>query len=258
MIDVNVWLSRWPFRRLPDDQPEDLVRRLRRLGVTEAWAGSLDALLHRDLGAVNSRLVDACRTHGAGLLRPFGAVNPLLPDWREELRRCHQDLGMPGIRLHPSYHGYSLEHPAFAELLGEASRRGLIVQVALKMEDERTLHPLLKGLSTTDPAPLAGLLAREPRSKVVLLNALGNLRGEPLKRLLAAGGIWVDIAMLEGAAGLERMVAQLGPERLLFGSNAPLFYAEAAHLKLKESILTPEHSEAIRQTNAQRLLEMAQ
>jgi predicted TIM-barrel fold metal-dependent hydrolase len=221
--------------------------------VTEAWAGSLDALLHHDLAAVNARLAAICRAHGAGLLRPFGAVNPLLPDWREDLLRCHEQHRMLGIRLHPNYHGYALDHPACADLLGEAARRGLIVQIALKMQDERTLHPLLKGLPTTDPAPLPGLLARTPRPPMVLLNALGNVRGEPLKRLLAVQGVWVDIAMLEGAAGLERLIAQVGSDRLLFGSHAPLFYAEAAHLKLKESALTPEQAEAIREGNARRL-----
>jgi uncharacterized protein len=253
MIDVNVWLSRWPFRTLPDEEPEALVRRLRRLGVTEAWAGSLDALLHRDLAAVNARLARTCRIHGAGLLRPFGAINPLLPDWREDLKRCHESHRMAGIRLHPNYHGYALDHPAFADLLGEAARLGLIVQIALKMEDERTLHPLLKDLPTTDPAPLAGLPAHLPRPPVVLLNALGDLRGEPLKRLLTVHGVSCDIAMLEGAAGLERLVAQIGPDRLLFGSHAPLFYADAAHLKLKESVLTPDQAEAIRQGTARRL-----
>ena len=257
MIDVNVSLSHWPFRRLPDDEPQELVSRLRRLGVTEAWAGSFDALLHRDLAAVNVRLVADCRKHGGGLLRPFGAVSPLLPDWREELRRCHEEHRMPGIRLHPNYHGYALDHPAFADLLGAACRRGLIVQIALKMEDERTLHPLLKTLPTTDPAPLTGLLTREPNVKVVLLNALGNLRPEPLKRLLATGSIWVEIAMLEGAAGLERLVAQVGANRLLFGSHAPFFYAEAAHLKLKESALMPAQAEAIREGNARELLAAA-
>jgi predicted TIM-barrel fold metal-dependent hydrolase len=250
MIDVNVWLGHWPFRRLPDDEPAALVRRLQRLGVTEAWAGSLEAMLHHDLAAVNQRLASACRAHGPGLLRPFGAVNPLLPDWREDLRRCQDEHRMPGIRLHPNYHGYALDHPSFAELLGEAAKRRLIVQVALKMEDERGLNSLLKELPATDPAPLIGALAREPRPPVVLLNALGSLRGDPLKRLLASGGLWVDIAMLEGVAGLERLIAQVGPDRLLFGSHAPLFYAEAAHLKLKESALTPEQAEAIRQGNA--------
>jgi len=252
MIDVNVSLSRWPFRRLPDDEPPVLVRRLRGLGVTEAWAGSLDALLHRDLGAVNARLVESCRTHGAGFLRPFGAINPLLPDWREEVRRCHEVYRMPGIRLHPNYHEYALDAPACVDLLDEAARRGLIVQIALKMEDPRTLHPLLKHLPATDPAPLLGLLGRAPRLQIVLLNALLDLRGEALKRMLATKGISADIAMLEGAAGLERLVAQVGHDRLLFGSHAPLFYAQAAHLKLKESNLTPVQADAIRQGNARR------
>ena len=52
---------------------------------------------------------------------------------------------------------------------------------------------------------------------------------------------------------LERLVGQVGHERLLFGSHAPLFYAHSAHLKLKESNLT-EQTEAIRQGNAQQLI----
>jgi predicted TIM-barrel fold metal-dependent hydrolase len=254
MIDVNVWLSRWPFRRLVDDEPEALLRRLRRLGVTEAWAGSFDALLHRDLAAVNARLAATCRAYRNGLLQPFGAVNPLLPDWREDLKRCHEMHRMSGIRLHPNYHGYALDHPALAELLGEAAARGLIVQIALKMEDERTLHPLLKNLPTTEPGPLSGLLAQGRLPPIVLLNALGNLRSQALKRLLAMPGVWCDIATLEGAAGLERLVAQVGADRLLFGSLAPLYYAEAAHLKLKESVLAAAHVDAIREGNARRLV----
>jgi hypothetical protein len=121
------------------------------------------------------------------------------------------------------------------------------------MQDERMLHPLLKGLATTDPVPLIGTLAGPSRPSVVLLNALGNLRGERLKLLRAVEGVWFDIAMLEGAAGLERLIAEIGSDRLLFGSHAPLFYAEAAHPKFKESVLTPEQTEAIRQGNARRL-----
>jgi predicted TIM-barrel fold metal-dependent hydrolase len=249
MIDVNVSVSRWPFRRLPDDEPENLVRRLERLKVTEAWAGSYDALLHQDVGGVNLRLVETCRSQGGGILRPFGTVNPLLPDWQEELRRCHEDHQMPGIRLHPNYHGYTLDNPLFAELMSAAAKRGLIVQIALKMLDERTLHPLLKNLPTTSPAPLEKLLTVEPKPKIVLLNGGGGRA----RRLLATGAVSIDISTVEGAAGLERLVKQIGHEHIVFGSQAPLFYAEAAHMKLKESVLTPEQTEAITHTNAERL-----
>jgi predicted TIM-barrel fold metal-dependent hydrolase len=251
MIDVNVSVSRWPFRRLPDDEPENLVSRLKRLGVTEAWAGSYDALLHQDTGGVNLRLVATCRSQGGGILRPFGTVNPLLPDWQEELRRCHEDHKMLGIRLHPNYHGYALDNPVFAELLASAAKRGLIVQIAMKMLDERTLHPLFKNLPSTSPGPLEELVKRDPKPKVVLLNGGGGRGGN----LLATGAVSIDMSTVEGAAGLERLVRRIGHEHLLFGSQAPLFYAEAAHLKLKESVLTPEQLDAITQKNAERLKE---
>jgi predicted TIM-barrel fold metal-dependent hydrolase len=253
MIDVQVYIGRWPFRRLPLDETGRLVDRLRSLGITQAWAGSFEALLHEDIAGVNARLADDCQRHGPGFLVPFGTVNPCLPDWREDLRRCHEVHMMPGIRLHPNYHGYTLDDPNFGDLLAVAAERSLIVQLALKMEDERTQHPLVR-VPPVDAAPLAGLLARTPRPRVVLLNALGELRGAALSRVLGKGGVSVEIATLEGVGGLESLIAGIGLERILLGSLAPLFAPESAILKLKESALTTPQREAISGLNARGLL----
>ena len=94
MIDVNVTLSRWPFRRLAADEPAALVAALRKRDVTEAWAASFDGIFHKDLAAANARLAKDCRTYGEGMLLPFGSVNPKLPDWQEDLRRCHEEHRM--------------------------------------------------------------------------------------------------------------------------------------------------------------------
>ena len=108
MIDTNVNLFRWPSRRVAGDDPEALVARLRTRGVTKAWAGSYEALSCRDMAGVNLRLAEACRRAGPNFLMPFGCVNPKLPDWDEDLRRCHEVHQMPGIRLFPNYHAYTL------------------------------------------------------------------------------------------------------------------------------------------------------
>jgi predicted TIM-barrel fold metal-dependent hydrolase len=253
MIDVNVSLSRWPFRRLPLDEPAALVAALRRLDVTQAWAGTFDGLLHRDVAGVNRRLADDCRAHGDGLLIPFGTVNPTLPDWREDLHRCHEEHRMPGIRLHPNYHGYGLDDPRLAALLDEAAGRSLLVQVVAAMEDERTQHPLVR-VPPVDPAPLATLVARRPTVRMILLNASLQPDGDPLRRLVETGRIWIDTAMLEGIAAIERVVAAIGSGRLLAGSHAPFYAPDAAPLKRQEAALKEADERAIAEGNARALL----
>jgi uncharacterized protein len=255
-VDVNVHIGHWPFRRLPlDDTPAALVARLRSLGVRRAWAGSFDALLHRDAAAVNERLHDACRSGEAkDFLVPFGVVNPALPDWQEDLRRCHETFRMPGVRLYPSYHGYTLADAVFAHLLSLATAAGMLVQVAVSMEDERTQHPLVR-VPSVDLAPLPTALAKAPGARVVLLNALRTARlGGPLARAGKLEQVAFDIATLEGAGGVANILEHLPPERVLFGSHAPLFYPEAAVMKMAESTLAPGVAEKILAGNAARLL----
>jgi len=253
IIDTNVSLSRWPFRRLVGDEPADLVARLRKRDVAQAWAGSFDGIFHKDLSSANDRLVKDCRTQGQGMLLPFGSINPKLPDWQEDLRRCQEEHKMAGIRLHPNYHGYDLKDPAFMELLRLAAARGLIVQLALCMEDERTQNPLMR-VPPVNLTPLADSVKAVPKVRLVILNCYPQLKLDPLQRLAAAGEVYFDFSMIEGAGGVARLVQEVSLQRVLFGSNYPLFYFESALLKVRECGFSEEQKKVIFQENARRLL----
>jgi predicted TIM-barrel fold metal-dependent hydrolase len=253
IIDTNVYVSRWPFRRLDGDQPAHLIGRLRQRKVTQAWAGSFDALLDRDIAGVNIRLAESCREHGQGMLVPMGAVNLKLPDWREDLRRCHEVHKMGGIRLHPNYHGYKLDDPEFGELLKLATDRRMTVQLALCMEDERTQSPLVR-VPPVEIAPLAEMVKRTPGLRLQLLNCTSQVDRKDYVAALASGDVSMDISMVEGVAGVARLTRQVPLAKVLFGSYYPFYYFESALLKVQESGLDEASETAICEGNARRLM----
>ena len=186
------------------------------------------------------------------MLIPIGALNPRLPGWEGDLRRCAEVHRMPGIRLHPNYHGYKLSDSIFERVVQLAQERSLLVQIAVIMEDERTIHPLVN-VPATDIAPLGAVLEKFPTIRLQLLNAFRTLRGAPVLSL-AARGVGFEIAMLEGVAGVAKLLEKLPAERLCFGSHAPFFYVESAKLKLQESALDESRMKALCIENARRLL----
>jgi predicted TIM-barrel fold metal-dependent hydrolase len=255
MIDTNVNLFRWPFRSLAGDEPAELVANLRKKGVTQAWAGSFEGLLHRDVAGVNARLADACRRYGPNFLVPFGTVNPKQPDWQEELRRCAEVHKMPGIRLHPNYHGYTLDDPVVTELFALTESHKLLVEIALAMEDDRAQHPLMR-IPPVDPAPLLDLAKRLPNLRLVLINggSQGILQTEHIPELAKTGSIYFDIARLDGIGCVARLVEQTSPSRVVFGSHYPFFYFESSFLKVREAGLPDDQAKAVFEGNARALL----
>ena len=122
---------------------------------------------------------------------PFGALNPRLPDWQEDLRRIHETHRMPGVRLHPNYHSYKLSDPMQpAKCSRRVAQRGLAVQIVIAMEDERTQHALMR-VPPVDPSPLMCFLHSIKNLKIMLLNSGNNT---PAMR-----GVYFDFAMRERA-----------------------------------------------------------
>lgn len=230
IIDTNISLFRWPFRRLPLDNPDALVKKLRFLGITQAWAGSFEAILHRDIAGVNQRLAEACRNRPE--LIAIGSINPALPDWEDDLRRCTQKHNMPGIRLHPNYHGYTLDDPRFQRVVELATASGRFIQIAAAMEDTRTQHVLVQ-VPDVNLAPLVKLMKVLPGARVQVLNH--NLRPPLLLQLGETPGMFFDTSRVDGTDGVPQLVQNVAPGRVLLGSHAPFLIPEAALIRVHES-----------------------
>jgi predicted TIM-barrel fold metal-dependent hydrolase len=264
IIDTNVNLFSWPFRALKYRDTKALVSKLKKHRIIEAWAGSFDALLSKEMNGVNSRLAAECSEHGPGFLIPFGSVNLAWPDWQEDIRRCHEVHKMPGIRIYPGYQPFDLDHPAMESLVKSTSERGLVLQVVFGMEDPRVHHPIIN-VGPVTFGPLLKIVDGTPNAKVALLHFSGSSQGDDLAQFMAKPNTVLDISRLEGNGAIARMIgsitglpsARVPVDRIVFGSHAPYFPVETAILKLIESPLEAQQLLAIMQGNARRLLPRA-
>jgi predicted TIM-barrel fold metal-dependent hydrolase len=251
ITDTHVYLGHWPHQRLPEDDPAKLIANLRRAGVSQAWTGSFDGLFHKDVAGVNQRLADSCARVGGGMLVPFGTINPTLPDWEEDIRRCHETLHMPGVRIHPNYHGYTLADPRFAKLLELAAARGLIVQLVTWMESDR--HLLLNPHEPeVDIKPLAEKIAPLPRLKIIVTNYSHGPQGESLRPLLKNQQVSFDFARAD-ADTINQLIDTV-PERVIVGSCAPLRSVDEPVSQLNGMKVSREVRRKISSANAAELL----
>lgn len=252
LTDCHVHLGSHPFRRLDGEDVAAFADILRRRGVTEAWAGSFEGLLRRDVAEVNRLTLQRCQSDA--LFRPCGTINLTLPDWRDDVKRCAEDHGMCVIRLYPNYHGYTLDAPAFRDLLVLATKHRLLVQVAAQMEDERTQNPQVR-VSPVDLKPLPALMKEMTEARVMILNANASM---VLRHLQDCPNTTLDFAMIEGVGGVENLLKIWPLNRLVFGSFAPVFYWESALLKMQESGIEPDAAAALQWRNASALLQQSE
>ena len=173
---------------------------------------------------------------------------------------------MPGVRLYPSYHNYTLQHPEVPRLLDLAAQRGLLVQLTVRMEDPRVHLPVTL-TPAVDVSPLPDLLAKVRGVKLQLLNAFNGtdpLRGRVGQRLIAETAVTFDISHVEGQGGVRRLIdgdrdtsrPAVPVERLFFGSHAPYFPCESGLFKLFESPLSRPELEPLMHLNAAAILKV--
>ena len=248
IVDVNAWLGPWPFQYFHDDTARRLESRLAAEGIGHAMVGSPEAAFNPDCLAVNRLLLK--RLKGSETLHPVPALDPTKGDWRDILALA-RDAGAAAVRLFPTYHCYDLSSgPALAavEEIAKNGRFTLFLQV--RMEDERTHHPLCM-IPSLEMSAISTLASRFPGLSIAVLCPLFH---EAVELSQCPANVSFDIAYVETLRTIASLLQNVPATRVLFGSHTPFLQPRAAVMKVEAPYVPAETRKAIVSVNARALM----
>lgn len=247
-FDVNAGCGHWPFYPTPANDAADLEKLLSASGIQGACAYPLEAYLFPDPQNANERRLPELAA--SPFFIPSAVLNPTLPNVTHSLAVCRKEWGVPLVRLLPSYHQFRLDESVVDEFTEALTRAGLALGVHVRAQDERAQNPIAQ----VAPVPFVDIVALAKRHPGLRMVAFGAYAHEvaQVKRKEAAlpDNLYIDLSFVESEDPLLDTLRLCSPDRLLFGSHAPLFYPLANVYKV-------EHTEASREDIARTLYENA-
>jgi len=257
MIDVNAYLGHFAFRQLRYNTAGGLLQLMDRAGIERAVVSSAASITYRNAQAGNDEVAAEVKPHRDRFL-PFAVLNPAYAGWQDDLTVCHQDFGMRGLRLYPRWHKYRLADPACLELVNTATERGMAISIPIRVEDRRQ-QSWLVDVPDVDPEEIAALVKACPRTRLILVNGSGFVNSSLGRKSSGLPPNYViDISLLTAvmANELGQLIANLGEDRLVFGTGMPFHYPGPALAKLEVLDASEAVKDKIRWRNAARLLQL--
>lgn len=230
----------------------NLLREMDSMGIRRAVVLPIALGLEQGDNATEQWFEAVGRAGARERLIMLGSVHPSDPKAVEKLR-AHAALGVAGVKLHPTMQRFYPDAPEAMPIYEECQRLRLPV----------FFHAGRTGMEPAMTQPFAEMahyvkpVKQFPDVQFVFGHSGAAMDWrEALALAKEANNVWMEMAG-QGIAELETIVGELGPERLLFGTDWP-FYPEAATLA-KVLILTrgdKAKRDLILNGNAERLLAM--
>ena len=250
MIDVNAYLGHFAFRRLRHNTAPSLLALMDSKKIDKAVVSSAGAITYRNAQAGNEELAAETKGHRDRLI-PFAVINPFYAGWQDDLKICHEDFGMTGLRLYPKWHNYNLSSPCCRELIAGATERGMTVSIPIRVEDNRERSWLLN-IPDIPLDEIVELVKAHPKARFILLNGLGYT-GSPLGRKNNGlpSNYAIELSRLSAVLANEigQLITNLGPDRIMFGTGMPFNYPDPALVKLEVLDASDADKERIRSQN---------
>ena len=251
IVDVNAYLGHFAFRRLRHNTTLSLLALMDSKRIDKAVVSSASAITYRNSQAGNEEVAEEVRGHSDRLI-PFAVINPFYAGWQDDLKVCHEEFGMAGLRLYPKWHNYQLSSACCRELVNAATERGMVISIPIRVEDNRQRSWLLN-VPDVPLEEIVELVKAHPKARFILLNGIGYT-GCPLGRkdngLPSNYAIGLSRLSAVLANELRQLIINLGAERVMFGTGMPFNYPDPSLVKLEVLDASEADKEKIRSQNA--------
>ena len=251
IVDVNAYLGHFAFRRLRHNTAASLLALMDAKKIDRAVVSSAGAITYRNTQAGNEEVAEEVHGHSDRLI-PFAVINPFYAGWQDDLKICHEEFGMTGLRLYPKWHNYQLSSPCCRELVNAATERGMVISIPIRVEDNRQRSWLLN-IPDVPLEEIVGLVKTHQEARFILLNGIGYT-GCPLGRkdngLPPNYAIGLSRLSAVLANELGQLITNLGAGRVMFGTGMPFNYPDPALVKLEVLDASESDKERIRSQNA--------
>ena len=224
---------------------EDLLQRLKNATIDKAVVLSA-ATAPAQVIPANNWAIEMKQEHES--LIPFGTIHPDFKDMEAELNRLETN-GIKGLKFHPDFQGFRMDSPALYDVMEMIEGRFTCL---FHVGD--TLPP---DENPSCPRKLAALRKAFPKPPIIAAHMGGYRHWSESLEYLAETDIFVDTSSTTDFVSnelLSTLFNAFGSERILFGSDYPLFDAstEIDQLQKRLSLSTTTFERIM--TNAGRLL----
>lgn len=171
-------------------------------------------------------------------------ANPRMPGNIEESIAWLDDPNFVGVKLHPLIDAYHPNDPALYPLVEVAVKRRLPILI-------HSGHPIftlpwsIEELAVTFPEARI-ILAHMGHGNIIYINAAIDIAARRKHVYLETSGMPMHSKIAEA-------VERVGPERVLYGSDAPFHHPAVEILKVQKSGLSPDLVDRVLYGNAERL-----
>jgi uncharacterized protein len=230
--------------------PATVVARAKAAHIQYTVVSPLESLLPRGQADAALGNETACRVveQTDGLLQ-WVVLNPLQPSTFEQVRRMLKCPKCVGVKIHPEEHRYTI-----------TDRGRAIFELAAELRAVILSHT---GEPNSMPADFLPLADDFPEVTLILAHlgnsGAGGKSPELQVRTIQAsrhGNIYADTSSAQSLLPglIEWAVGQVGAERILFGTDTPLYFAPSQRARIDHADLSDQQKRLILQDNARRIL----